>query len=59
MNKSLFKLLGDEQKMHLRSIVRKPVLELISSGTIADIKLTSLREMIPELTLVIVETQDH
>ena len=45
--------------MHLRSIVRKPVIELFNSGTITDIKLTSLKKMIPELTLVIVETQDH
>ena len=45
--------------MSLRSVVRKPVLELVKNGTITSIKLNSLKQMVNSMQLVILETGDR
>jgi hypothetical protein len=45
--------------MHLRAVLRKSLSELVKDKTVVSVKLETLRKMVRELTLVVLETTDR
>ena len=55
----LYRVLPDRQKMNLRAIVQKDVRELIKNGTITEVKVKTLRPMINQCKLLIMEDENR
>ena len=53
----LYRVLPDRQKMSLRAIVTKDVRQLINDGTITEIRVKTLRPMIDQCKLLIMEDE--